>query len=458
MVKSIGTCRLLTVRGVFGALNNPRGLSVDEQGRVFLADTDNNRVLVFKTVTEFDSITLVPSFAIENLQQPHDVAYSDGGTPFVPDDDVLYVANTGRNEVRRYSLSAETAEFTGSLGSLGSAPGKFAGPLALTVGRDAGSHTTDVYVADAHNQRLVHLSDKGGSLSWVASTHHDLGVVTSLTSDHWGNLYAARPAAGVVKYTSGLKSEAGTLVSTNRPRNFHIPFVTVTDHRTGTRQRQGEGHGIIVEEWNSGSGLRLMKLGVEVNDLAPAADGSAAVDLYLTDQAEVTVELRDPKTGALVAHNRVGQQAAGAHRLALQAADDQAGWAAGEYLLSVTAGSTYEADAVTEVEMLVDLAGSGDPNLPASLQVLGNAPNPFNPSTTIRFVAPVGNLNNYSLNIYDTRGRLVRALDHGAIAPGPRQVVWDGRNDAGDPVGSGVYLYRVVAGNDKITNKMVLLK
>jgi len=366
---------------VFGALKNPRGMSVDDQGRVFLADTDNNRVLVFKTVTEFDTITLVPLFAIDDLNQPHDVAFSDGGTPFVSEDDALYVANTGQNEVRRYSLTAESASLTSSLGTLGSAPGAFAGPLAITVGRDAGTHTADVYVADAHNQRLVHLRDQGGNLSWVDETRHDLGAVTSLTSDHWGNVYAASPSTGVVKYTTGLKSVAGSLVATQRPRSFHIPFVTVTDHRDGTRQRQGQGHGVLVEEWGAGSGLRLMNLGVEVNDLAMATDGSAAVDLFLTDQAEVTLEVRDPKSGALIVRHQAGQRSAGVLRLALQAADDQVGWEAGEYLLTLKAGSTYDDEYVVEEKILVNLAASGDANLPASLRVLGNSPNPFNPST-----------------------------------------------------------------------------
>ncbi len=442
----------------FGPLNSPRGMSVDDQGQVYVADTDNNRVLVFKTVTEYDRITLVPQFAITDLNQPYDVAFSDGGTPFSADDDVLYVANTGQNEIRCYSLTGGKANLTSSLGTLGSRPGDFAGPLALTVGREAGSHTTDIYVADAHNGRLVQLRDNNGSLQWVGQQVHDLGAVTSLTSDHWGNVYATSPQGGVVKYTAGLKSVAGSLATTTRPRAFHVPSVTISDHRNGTRQRLSEGRGVLVEEWDSGSGLRVMGLGVEVQNPVLVPGSEASVDVFLTDHAELTVELSDPDSGEVVSVNRAGLHAAGAQRVALQATDDLAGWEAGEYLLTVHAKSTYDTEPDSEVQLTVSLARAGDPDLPRSLKVVGNSPNPFNPSTVISFLVPVGASDEFSLNVYDPRGRLVRRLESGAPTPGLHTVVWDGRDDNGESAGSGVYLYRVVLGAEKSTGKMTLLK
>lgn len=442
----------------FGPLKNPRGMDSDDRGRVYVADAGNNRVLVFETVTEFERMTLVPLFAIDDLNQPYDVAFSDGGSAFDATDDVLYVANTGQNEVRRYRLQDDAATLTARLGELGSGANSFAGPLALTVARSAGSHTADVYVADAHNERLVQLRDQDGQLNWVGERKHELGAVTSLSSDHWGNLYAASVEGGLVKYTSGLKAVAGAMTATARPRAFHVPHVTTTDHRTNTRRRSGEGHGILVEEWNDGSGLRVMNLGVEIKNPALSTDGETAVDLFLTDEAQVSTELRDPRTGELVSIHRAGQYAAGAQRVPLQAADADAGWDAGQYVLKVRAESTYDAETVDEVELTVNLARSGDPSLPARLTLLGNTPNPFNPSTTIKFAVPAGTHTDHSLNVYDPRGRLVRQLASGPVTPGSHAVVWDGRNSAGDPVGSGVYLYRVVVGQQKTTGKMTLLK
>jgi flagellar hook assembly protein FlgD len=69
-------------------------------------------------------------------------------------------------------------------------------------------------------------------------------------------------------------------------------------------------------------------------------------------------------------------------------------------------------------------------------------PNPFNPSTEIRFEldepCPV------ELNIYDARGFLVRRVAAGNFAAGPHGVVWDGTDRAGRPVASGVYQVRLV--------------
>jgi flagellar hook assembly protein FlgD len=92
------------------------------------------------------------------------------------------------------------------------------------------------------------------------------------------------------------------------------------------------------------------------------------------------------------------------------------------------------------------------------LTLLGNTPNPFNPTTTIRFIVPAGPERDYSLRVYDVRGALVRELGNGRIGGGSHDVRWDGRDGRGAPVSSGVYLYRVTVGNEKLTGKMALLK
>ena len=85
-----------------------------------------------------------------------------------------------------------------------------------------------------------------------------------------------------------------------------------------------------------------------------------------------------------------------------------------------------------------------------------NYPNPFNPQTTIRFTlkdnAPV------TLKIYNVAGQLVKTLVSGTRTAGEHTVRWDGRNDAGQAVSSGVYFYKLVTKNFSQTRKMVLLK
>ena len=85
-----------------------------------------------------------------------------------------------------------------------------------------------------------------------------------------------------------------------------------------------------------------------------------------------------------------------------------------------------------------------------------NTPNPFNPETEIRFelAAP----SDVSVTVFDAAGRLVRVLDSRNRPAGVHSVRWNGRNDAGEPVSSGVYFYRMRATGFDQTRKMVLLK
>lgn len=93
---------------------------------------------------------------------------------------------------------------------------------------------------------------------------------------------------------------------------------------------------------------------------------------------------------------------------------------------------------------------------PQELTLHPNHPNPFNPSTTIRF--RLVSRGRASLRIYDVRGALVRTLFDEPRDAGPGTEMWDGRNDVGATVASGVYVYRLTAGDDSRTRKMVLLK
>jgi hypothetical protein len=85
-----------------------------------------------------------------------------------------------------------------------------------------------------------------------------------------------------------------------------------------------------------------------------------------------------------------------------------------------------------------------------------NYPNPFNPSTTLAFSLKDGS--DVHLTIYDVAGRRVRELVNERKERGAYKVVWDGQNDAGETVASGVYFYKLVAGSFTDTKKMTILK
>ena len=118
------------------------------------------------------------------------------------------------------------------------------------------------------------------------------------------------------------------------------------------------------------------------------------------------------------------------------------------------------ADAIILQELLAPKSTTGvekEEQLPTEFSLSQNYPNPFNPTTTIRFGLPerVG----VELKVYDILGREVRALFNGdQLNAGTHTVVWNGRNNANQPVATGVYFYRIVAGGYMQSMKMILLK
>jgi hypothetical protein len=95
--------------------------------------------------------------------------------------------------------------------------------------------------------------------------------------------------------------------------------------------------------------------------------------------------------------------------------------------------------------------------LPTAFALLPATPNPFNPRTDLRFDLPEPAC--VTLKVFDATGRLVRTLaDSEQRTAGRHVLTWDGRNDGGRALASGVYLYRLEAGKLSATGKMVLLK
>ena len=93
---------------------------------------------------------------------------------------------------------------------------------------------------------------------------------------------------------------------------------------------------------------------------------------------------------------------------------------------------------------------------PSAYQLFQNYPNPFNPSTTIEFA--LSKAANVRLEIFNIVGQKVRTLVSERVAPGGYQVVWDGLDDNGRQVTTGVYLYRFTADNFVQTRKMLFVK
>jgi len=116
-----------------------------------------------------------------------------------------------------------------------------------------------------------------------------------------------------------------------------------------------------------------------------------------------------------------------------------------DYTLFIRA-SIKTATGVTEI----------DTRVPERFEVMQNYPNPFNPSTSIKYSLPKAE--NVKITIYDMTGKQVAELVNQQQEPGTYEVTWNSRDNSGNTVASGIYLYTIEAGKNFQTNKMLLLK
>jgi len=108
-------------------------------------------------------------------------------------------------------------------------------------------------------------------------------------------------------------------------------------------------------------------------------------------------------------------------------------------------------DKVTSVE-----GSQGNLNIPESFELGQNYPNPFNPETKVRYT--LMRQGEVELSVFDILGRKVKTLTQSKQAAGTYVVSWDGKDNAGRVLSSGIYFYRMRFGSSNKTRKMVLMK
>jgi hypothetical protein len=111
-------------------------------------------------------------------------------------------------------------------------------------------------------------------------------------------------------------------------------------------------------------------------------------------------------------------------------------------------------DDCIETCVLVSIGESNQ--LPTAFNLYNNYPNPFNPTTQIRYDLPEDA--RVSITIYDLMGRSIKSLVHSNQTAGYHSVRWDATSDMGEGVSAGMYIYTIQAGEFRQTKKMVLLK
>ena len=181
--------------------------------------------------------------------------------------------------------------------------------------------------------------------------------------------------------------------------------------------------GVLID-WVSASGIRTTS--VELL----RGDASTPWDMQIVYEAEVTL---DQEGGKAFDPSTVNGESY-VYQLRLTAADG-----------FVTMSSQIEIDVRHDGQVMVRRASVGQ-----------NYPNPFNPNTSIEFSVP--REMDARLELYDLRGRRVRVLYSGRVAAGSTTVEWDGLDDQGVSVASGVYTYALITEDGTSARRMTLLK
>jgi len=90
------------------------------------------------------------------------------------------------------------------------------------------------------------------------------------------------------------------------------------------------------------------------------------------------------------------------------------------------------------------------------IKFLKNYPNPFNPTTTISF--EIGESGKTQVEIYNAKGQKIKTLLNEKMEIGQHSVIWNGKDDRGKHVSSGIYFYKVSVSGEQKVNKMIMLK
>jgi hypothetical protein len=118
-----------------------------------------------------------------------------------------------------------------------------------------------------------------------------------------------------------------------------------------------------------------------------------------------------------------------------------------EYVFRSDIGETFDQ---------INAGGALARSVPEAFCISQNYPNPFNPVT--QFSIDLTAETHVSFVVYNVAGQVVRTLVDGVLPVGSHTITWDGTNQAGEALSSGVYFYRVLAGDEIVNRKMTLLK
>lgn len=169
-------------------LNNPRSIAVDSHGDLYIADTENNRVVEVADVTSSAQVSLVDTQALQ-LSSPSGVSLDAGGD--------LYISDTGNNRLIKVDVARQAS-------IVNTAPYQLASPLGVSV-----DPSGLLYIADAGNNRILAVPPSGSPTVLFSD---QVNAPMSITPDGYGNLYIAQ-TGGAAQQNADVPGEVPAVVA-----------------------------------------------------------------------------------------------------------------------------------------------------------------------------------------------------------------------------------------------------
>lgn len=323
--------------------------------------------------------------------------------------------------------------------------------------------STEEIPAEANAQIAASSGSVSAFVSYENSSPENTGDLTTIDC-HW-DIYSSGAAKIRLYYTSQESGNPKPLGFTGNPVIYHYDETSGWGAVASNTPVQESGDYYYIESTNAVSSFSPFTLGdntpiaVQLTSFSVETDGSQNIIRWMTeseiDVAGFYVQRSFSNNGEwqrLSAHMIVaqGQNSSGAsYKMIDKAASDNLPW---YRLESVNLdGSSEYSESVNFLTSDVEQR-----TIPREFALYANYPNPFNPSTTIRFDLPFDA--DVDVTIYDARGRKVRSLIHNQMKAGTHTVIWNGENDSGQTVANGLYFYYINSGEFKHIRKMTFLK
>ena len=230
----------------------------------------------------------------------------------------------------------------------------------------------------------------------------------------------------------------------NGGSGVHIDGTNTVRNRVSHNHISGNGVWGIYNQ--SGGNLELA---------APVISSATTTSITGTAVPNATVEMyTDPGYQGLLFQGETNSDASGNF--------SWSGAISGPYanVTAIAIDNSGNTSAFSQVALVTNVEKIEDSIIPETFSLSQNYPNPFNPETTIRIEIPFmgKHMVKVELCIYNVQGQLIRTLVNDEKSPGLYQVRWDGLDEGGNTMASGIYLYRIRAGEFAATKKLILIK